>query len=127
MTPEERKAIVVAFYTQLFNDRRPREAVEAYVGETYVQHNPATPDGREAVVDFATEWAERYPDLRLDIRRVIAEGDLVVTHSRLRFMVDGVDTAVADFWRLDDEGRIVEHWDVIQEVPAAAANPNTMF
>jgi predicted SnoaL-like aldol condensation-catalyzing enzyme len=126
MSVAENRRVVVAFYERLFNAKQPAEAVREHLGDPYIQHNPNTPDGRDAVVAFATDWAARYPELRLDIRRVIADGDLVMTHSRLTFVPGGDDLALADIWRLED-GRIVEHWDVIQPVPEAPANRNTMF
>jgi predicted SnoaL-like aldol condensation-catalyzing enzyme len=96
------KDVVVAFYETLFNDKLPDVAARDHLGDTYIQHNPSTPDGRAGVVAFATDWAQRYPEMRLDIRRVIADGDLVMTHSRLTFVPGGAELALADIWRLED-------------------------
>ncbi|WP_144713268.1 nuclear transport factor 2 family protein [Curtobacterium pusillum] len=88
--------------------------------------NPQTGDGPDAFVGYVHWLRGQVPELHLDIKRTIAEGDLVVTHSNLHLAPGDRGMAVADFWRLDG-GRIVEHWDVIQEVPEEAANTNTMF
>jgi len=117
---------VVAFYTQSFNDGAPEAAAERALGGTYVQHNPSAPDGAEAFIAYVHSMRERFPDLHLDVKRTVAEGDLVVTHSAFHLVPGDRGMAVADVWRLED-GRIVEHWDVMQQVPEQSANTNTMF
>jgi predicted SnoaL-like aldol condensation-catalyzing enzyme len=96
------------------------------VGSERRQHNPNARDGPEAIVEFMTELMASNPEACLDIKRVIVEGDLVVTHSHIRMSPADAGTAVADIYRLED-GKIVEHWDVLQPVPPTAANDNTMF
>jgi predicted SnoaL-like aldol condensation-catalyzing enzyme len=123
---EQNKQTVIAFYTLAFNDKRPEEAVERYLGSRYIQHNPQAPDGPEAFIQFVNAYAGQFPELNVDIKRAIAEGDLVVTHSLLTTTPDDRGSAVADIFRLED-GKIVEHWDVVQPVPETAANDNTMF
>jgi predicted SnoaL-like aldol condensation-catalyzing enzyme len=126
MSAAENKALVTAFYEQAFNDYQPEAAATAHLGESYTQHNPEAQDGPGAFVGYVHWLRGQFPDLRLDIKRVIAEGDLVVTHSNLHLKPGDRGMAVADFWRVAD-GKIVEHWDVIQDVPEKSANDNTMF
>ena len=71
-------------------------------------------------------FAQTYPDFRLEPKRIIAEGNYVVLHSHLILKPGDRGTAVVDIFRLEN-GKIVEHWDVVQEVPETSANNNTMF
>jgi predicted SnoaL-like aldol condensation-catalyzing enzyme len=121
--PGGNKQAVVEFYELAFNGKEPEKAVEKYVGSEYIQHNPQAPDGPEAFIGFV----RAFPDVNVDIRRVIAEDDIVVTHSLLKFTPDDKGTVAADFFRLNGNGKIVEHWDVLQTIPAEAAHGNTMF
>lgn len=120
---EKNKETVVSFYELAFNDKRPEEAVAAYIGAEYIQHNPQAPDGPEAFIGFV----RAFPEAHVDIRRVFADGDNVVTHSLLKFTPDDRGTVAADFFRLDADGKIVEHWDVLQPYPEESANPHPMF
>ena len=126
MTSADNIELVTGFYTEAFNDARPEVAAARALGDTYIQHNPGAPDGAGAFIGYATYMRSRFPELQLEIQRTVADGDMVVTHSRFRRTPDDLGLAVADFWRIAD-GRIVEHWDVIQEVPSESKNPNTMF
>ena len=124
--PEKNKQTVLAYLNTALNEKRPAEAVEKYGGSQYIQHNPQAPDGFEAFVQFVEGFTAQFPQLSLDIKRSIAEGDLVATHSLLKTSPEDRGSAVADFFRLED-GKVVEHWDVLQPVPESAANDRPMF
>ena len=124
--PQKNKQTVLDYYTLAFNYRKPAEAVEKYGGSHYIQHNPTAADGFDAFIEFVLGFAEQFPRMRLEIKRAIAEGDMVVTHSLLKTSPEDRGTAAADFFRLED-GKIVEHWDVLQPVPESAANDHPMF
>lgn len=122
----QNKQIVREFYELAFNGKRPADAVERYVGSKYIQHNPQALDGTEAFIQFVTGFASQFPDLSIDIKRIVAEGDIVVTHGLLKTSADDPGTVAADFFRLED-GKIVEHWDVLQSYPDSSANEHPMF
>ena len=124
--PEQNKQTALAFVNTAFNEKKPAEAVENYGGSHYIQHNPQAPDGFEAFIQFVTDFVEQFPQMSLDIKRAVAEGDLVVTHSLLKTSPEDRGTAVADFFRLE-KGKVVEHWDVLQPMPESAANEHPMF
>jgi predicted SnoaL-like aldol condensation-catalyzing enzyme len=124
---ERNKETVVNYYTLSFNEGKPAEAVKRYVGDTYIQHNPLAPDGPEAFIDFVSSFKTQFPELNVDIRTVIAEGDRVMTHALITTSPEDRGMVAADIFRLDDNGKIVEHWDVVQPFPEESANPHPMF
>ena len=123
---EHNKQTVVAFYTRAFNDKQPGDAVARYVGTEYIQHNPQTADGADALIQATNALIAEFPELSVEIKRVIAEADLVVTHDLIQTAPGDRGLAGIDIFRLEN-GKIVEHWDVRQPVPEVTANANTMF
>ena len=129
MTPLERnKNNVVAFYDLMFNQCKPREAIETYAGQYYKQHNPHVGDGKEAFIEYFERMAKEYPGKRVTFKRIIAEDNFVVLHCHQIWPTDSNrDWAGIDIFRLDEEGKVVEHWDVLQVIPQTSKNDNSMF
>jgi predicted SnoaL-like aldol condensation-catalyzing enzyme len=123
--PEANKKIVIEFYDKALN-QKDFEAASKYFGPRYVQHNPNVPDGIESFKGLVTMLKEKFPNSHSEIKRAVAEGDLVMLHVHSVREPGQRGRAIVDIFRLEN-GKIVEHWDVIQDVPEKAANNNTMF
>lgn len=104
----------------------PSQAVEDYVGAQYIQHNPLVADGKQAFIDYFEQMAKDYPDKDIEFVRAVTEGDLVALHTHQTW--PGNEHYVTmDFFRFDENGKIVEHWDSIQEIPGETRNGNAMY
>ena len=123
---ERNKRLVLEFFELAFVKREPAQAAARYLGETYTQHNPTAPDGAAAFSDLIGGLFAQAPDASFHLKRAVAEDDLVVLHYNLKMFPDDLGHAVVDIFRVED-GRIVEHWDVMQTVPPESANDNGMF
>ena len=123
---ERNKSNAQAFYDLMFNQCSPCEAIEKYAGDEYIQHNPHVGNGKEAFIEYFEKMAAEYPGKITNFKRAIAEGDYVVLHCHQEWPGDA-DYAGIDIFRLDDEGKVVEHWDVLQVVPATSKNDNGLF
>ena len=122
---EVNKQNAIAFYRTAYLGN-PVDAVSKYVGDEYIQHNPDVADGTEGFIEYFERMAREYPDKHITFVRAIAEGDLVALHTHQIW--PGNDQYVTmDFFRFDANGKIVEHWDAIQQVPETTKSGNTMY
>jgi predicted SnoaL-like aldol condensation-catalyzing enzyme len=119
------KKNAIAFYKMAFMGQ-PRDAVARYVGDQYIQHNPMVGDGPEPFIEYFERMAREYPEKSIQFVRVVGEGNLVALHTHQEW--PGNDEYVTmDFFRFDKKGKIVEHWDAMQQIPESSANDNTMY
>jgi len=120
------KANAIAFYELMFNRKQPRAAIDRYAGAEYRQHNPGVGDGQEAFIEYFERMAREFPGKRVEFKRSFADGDFAILHCH-QVWPGGDDYAGIDIFRFDEDGKVVEHWDVLQVVPDHPANDNTMF
>jgi predicted SnoaL-like aldol condensation-catalyzing enzyme len=125
-TLDRHKAITVQVLERLFEDGDV-SVVDRYIRPDYIQHNPLAPDGTAALKALAGPLTEQFPDLSYDIKRVIADGDLVLVHSNVVLVPGTRGSAVVDIFRFDRDHMIAEHWDTVQDVPATSVSGNDMF
>ena len=121
----ENKKNAIAFYKMAFEGNADK-AVDLYVGDDYIQHNPLVGDGKQPFIDYFDRMREEYPNKSIEFVRSIAEGDLVALHTH-QVWPEGDEYVTMDFFRFDKQGKIVEHWDSMQEIPKESANGNTMY
>ncbi len=122
---QRNKQNAVEFYKTAYLGE-PRKAVEQYVGNEYIQHNPAVKDGKQGFIEYFEAMAKEYPNKSIEFIRSIAEGDLVALHTHQTW--PGNDEYITmDFFRFDINGKIVEHWDSVQQIPDKSENENTMY
>jgi len=125
MDLQENKKNAIEFYKMAYSGN-PKEAVEKYVGEKYIQHNPVVADGTQGFIDYFERMQKEYPGKSIEFVRCIAEGDLVALHTH-QIWPGNDEYVTMDFFRFDNHGKICEHWDTIQQIPKKSANPNTMY
>ncbi len=124
---EANRASTVAFHKKAVFEGDVENAVRIYAGTPYRQHNPLIEDGMEGLRKFVASLLANHPDAHGEIKRVFADGDYVILHSQWHGLSDNPrGEAVVDIYRCEN-GKVVEHWDVIQPIPETAANSNTMF
>lgn len=123
--PETNTQNAITFYRTAYLGE-PRKAVEQYVGDEYIQHNPLVGDGKEPFIAYFERMAEEYPEKRIEFVRSVAEGNLVALHTH-QIWPAGDEYVTMDIFRFDEAGKIVEHWDSMQEIPDSSENGNTMY
>lgn len=125
MNIEQNKENAIAFYRTAYMGE-PQKAVELYVGDEYIQHNPDVPDGKQGFIDYFNRMQEEYPEKSIEFVRSIAQADLVALHTHQVW--PGNDEYITmDFFRFDEQGKICEHWDAIQQIPKEMKHGNTMY
>lgn len=122
---KQNKENAIAFYEMAYNGN-PKKAVELYVGAEYIQHNPLVGDGPQPFIDYFNRMGSEYPEKSIEFVRSVAEGDLIALHTHQTWP-DQEEYVTMDFFRFDANGKIVEHWDAMQQIPKTSANNNTMY
>ena len=122
---QNNKKNAIEFYKMAY-EGNPSEAVKKYVGDEYIQHNPLVGNGKQPFIDYFERMAKEYPEKSINFVRTVAEGNLVALHTHQKWPEDE-EYVTMDFFRFDDNGKIVEHWDSMQQIPDESANGNTMY
>ena len=122
---EANKKVIMDFYNLGLN-KKDYEAAAKYLGPRYVQHNPLVADGKEGFKTFLAKIKAEFPDNHNEIKRIFADGNYVIIHVHSVRVPGTRGRAIFDLFKLEN-GKIVEHWDAIQEIPEQSANPNRMF
>lgn len=126
MNITEQNRQIIAGFTELFYvQKKVRKAFDEYVSEQYIQHNPNLADGKEAALEML-EPKFSNPEAAFEIKRILVDGNLAAIHLNGKLSANSLGVAVVDIYRIVD-GKIVEHWDVLQPVPTESANQNSMF
>lgn len=121
----DNKQVVLDFYNQVTNHKN-YEAAEKYLGPWYTQHNPTAADGAEGLKGYIQWLNDKFPAAHSEIKKVFTDNDYVILHVNFVLEPDTRGLAIVDIFKLDN-GKIVEHWDVIQNIPEQSSNPNGMF
>ncbi len=122
---ELNKENAIAFYRTAYLGE-PSKAVANYVGDEYIQHNPLVGNGKKAFIEYFDKMNKDYPDKDIEFIRAVAQGDLVALHTHQTWP-SNEEYVTMDFFRFDDNGKIVEHWDAMQEIPSETKNGNLMY
>jgi predicted SnoaL-like aldol condensation-catalyzing enzyme len=122
---EENKKTVAAFYDAVLN-QKDFAAAAKYLGNRYTQHNPSAADGPDGLKAFVAFLRDKFPNNRSEIKRIFADGDYVIVHVHAVREPGTRGNAIIDIFKLEN-GKVVEHWDVIQPIPEKPANDNGMF
>ena len=122
---KQNKQNAVAFYKMSY-EGNPRKAVDLYVGSEYIQHNPLVGDGKEPFIEYFERMSTEYPEKSIEFVREVAEGNLVALHTH-QIWPRNEEYVTMDFFRFDEFGKIVEHWDSMQQISKSSANNNTMY
>ncbi|MBI1452875.1 MULTISPECIES: ester cyclase [Acinetobacter] len=123
---EYNKKLVTDFYNGVFQKHQVKAYADQYIGAEYIQHNPHVPNGKAPFVNYFSQYFKDHPQAKSVIKRSAAEGDLVYLHVHSQENPQDRGVAIVDIFRVK-EGKIVEHWDVQQAIPAESANQNSMF
>jgi predicted SnoaL-like aldol condensation-catalyzing enzyme len=122
---KQNKQNAIAFYKMSY-EGNPKKAVDLFVGDEYIQHNPLVGDGIQPFIDYFDRMTKEYPNKSIEFVRIIAEGELVALHT-YQIWPDNLEFVTMDFFRFDNNGKIVEYWDAMQEIPEKSAHKNTMY
>ena len=123
---ERNKKAALEFYDLAIN-KKDYEAASKYLGSGYKQHNPLVGDGKEGFGAFLAMLRKDFPQAHSEVKRVFADGNYVIIHVHSIRVPNTPGRAIFDCFRFDDNGKVVEHWDAIQDIPVKAAHSNGMF